>query len=330
MPIARVNRVKLNYLRVGEGPDVVMIHGLAANMAFWNLSIISALSRDFRVTLYDLRGHGKSQMPARGYSPARMALDLRALMDHLGIAQAHLVGHSFGGSVALHFAARHPQRALSLTLADTRVTALQPVQRLKEWPGWKLIMRKLRKVGIFMSGEETDGDHLLLEALARARVLTQGQRRGARRARRRAHPKRETEIFRNKGSLIVPFYEWSGEGASRRWLQLLSTTNAKKHLWAVAGLTRRKIQRLQQPALAIYGQYSHCLPSCRALAESLPNCVTIIVPGAGHFHPMGAPGVFAQHLRQFLLDQTNEEANRKKEVESNGKPQIHAMASTAI
>src|SRR5215470_3923803 len=104
MPFANVNGIKFHFQRVGKGPDVVMIHGLAANLAFWYFRIIPFLMIDFCITAYDLRGHGKSEMSDSGYTSADMAADLDALLDHLGVEKAHLVGHSFGGQVALHYA----------------------------------------------------------------------------------------------------------------------------------------------------------------------------------------------------------------------------------
>ena len=58
------------------------------------------------MTMYDLRGHGRSGSPPRGYSPRVMADDLRDLMDALAIDRAHIISHSFGGQIALHFAGR--------------------------------------------------------------------------------------------------------------------------------------------------------------------------------------------------------------------------------
>ena len=63
MPKACVNGVSLHYQQSGQGPDLVLIHGLAANLAFWFLRIVPALNKRHRVTVYDMRGHGKSGTP---------------------------------------------------------------------------------------------------------------------------------------------------------------------------------------------------------------------------------------------------------------------------
>ncbi|MEW6426943.1 MAG: alpha/beta fold hydrolase [Thermodesulfobacteriota bacterium] len=121
MPSAPVNGTELYYLQDGQGEDVVLVHGLASHHAFWYSGVMVPLRRRYRVTAYDLRGHGKSAMPTEGYTHVAMADDLAALLDHLGIARCHLIGHSYGGLVALTFALGDPQRLLSLTLADVPV-----------------------------------------------------------------------------------------------------------------------------------------------------------------------------------------------------------------
>ncbi|MFL5542204.1 MAG: alpha/beta fold hydrolase, partial [Longimicrobiaceae bacterium] len=121
MPRALVGGVHLHYAQTGRGPDLVMVHGLGANLAFWGLRIAPLLAREFRVTSYDLRGHGRSAAPPAGYTCADMAGDLLGLMEHLELAPAHLVGHSFGGGVALLAAALRPERVRTLVLADAIV-----------------------------------------------------------------------------------------------------------------------------------------------------------------------------------------------------------------
>ena len=98
MPIAQTQRLAISYQQSGIGPDVVMVHGLAANLAFWYLKIVPHFTPHYRVTAYDLRGHGRSEMPPTGYTTRDLAEDLIALLDERGIEKAHLVGHSIGGS----------------------------------------------------------------------------------------------------------------------------------------------------------------------------------------------------------------------------------------
>jgi pimeloyl-ACP methyl ester carboxylesterase len=118
MPKAFVNGINIHYQETGAGSHLVLIHGLTGTLAAWQLGILPSLTDRFQVLAYDLRGHGHSDMPPSGYTSADMARDLLALFDERGIAQTHLVGHSFGGVVALHFAALHSDRVSALTISD--------------------------------------------------------------------------------------------------------------------------------------------------------------------------------------------------------------------
>ena len=114
MPKIQANGALFHYIALGEGPDVVMLHGFLGNLAVWHLSMVPQLRREFRVTTYDLRGHGYSEVTPTGYSAGEMAQDLLCLLDQLGIQKAVLVGHSFGADIALYFALKHPERVSKL------------------------------------------------------------------------------------------------------------------------------------------------------------------------------------------------------------------------
>src|SRR6187431_113384 len=119
MPEVTVNGATLSYAQLmpPDGQfdgDVVMVHGLATNMAFWYFPYAVNLAERYRVTLFDLRGHARSTMTNSGYTPTALGSDLEGLLEHLRIDWAHLVAHSFGGVVALSYAAKRPERVASL------------------------------------------------------------------------------------------------------------------------------------------------------------------------------------------------------------------------
>jgi len=80
MPKIKANGINLHYITVGAGPDVVMLHGFLGNLAVWHLYMVPLLRREFRVTTYDLRGHGYSEVTPSGYSAGDMAEDLRCFL----------------------------------------------------------------------------------------------------------------------------------------------------------------------------------------------------------------------------------------------------------
>lgn len=114
------NGVRHHVQRLGAGaPPVVFVHGLVMdNLSSFYFTLANPVAQSRAAVLYDLRGHGLSERPARGYRVADLVADLAALLDALGIERAALVGNSFGGTVALAFAAAHPARATRLALID--------------------------------------------------------------------------------------------------------------------------------------------------------------------------------------------------------------------
>lgn len=96
----------------GSGPAVVLLHAGVADRGMW-APIVATLSASHRVIAPDLRGFGETPIPGESYADAE---DVLQLLDDLGIDQAVVVGASFGGRVALEFAAQHPERVRSLAL----------------------------------------------------------------------------------------------------------------------------------------------------------------------------------------------------------------------
>jgi pimeloyl-ACP methyl ester carboxylesterase len=111
--------VPIQYVKRGNGPPLVLIHGFAvdAGMNWIQPGTLDTLARDFTVIAPDLRGHGASGKPhdPQAYG-ARLADDIVALLDHLEIPRAHLVGYSMGAGVALRLVTMHPDRARSIVI----------------------------------------------------------------------------------------------------------------------------------------------------------------------------------------------------------------------
>lgn len=118
MPLVAANGLQFHVQEVGAGPPVVMVHGLLiGSLASWYFTAAPALARFHRVRVYDLRGHGRSERAPSGYDVRTMAGDLAALTADLPGA-FDVVGHSWGGVVALRFALDHPERVRRLVIVD--------------------------------------------------------------------------------------------------------------------------------------------------------------------------------------------------------------------
>jgi 3-oxoadipate enol-lactonase len=113
-----VNGAKIYYqtIGIGSGFPVVFIHGLANDLRVWQPQL-AAFSRYFKPLVYDVRGFGQSS-PAEAHFAAD---DLKALLDRLKILQAHVVGVSMGGNIALNFAQCYPERIAKLVAVDADV-----------------------------------------------------------------------------------------------------------------------------------------------------------------------------------------------------------------
>lgn len=105
---------QLHYETAGGGPAMVFVHGFSLDMRSWD-DQFAEFSKDHFVVRYDLRGFGKSSMPASPYDHCE---DLAAVLDHLGVEQAMLVGLSLGANVALRFCLLHPKRVSGCLLAS--------------------------------------------------------------------------------------------------------------------------------------------------------------------------------------------------------------------
>ncbi|OAI48387.1 hypothetical protein AYO44_07065 [Planctomycetaceae bacterium SCGC AG-212-F19] len=120
MPSATVNGSSIFFESQGEGPPIVFVHGLGGTSNVWHAQRV-VLSRYFRVVTFDLTGSGRSDKTRRGYSIEGWADDVAALMDHLGLQDAVVVGHSMGTVIVQKFAAKHPQKAKAIVLAGALV-----------------------------------------------------------------------------------------------------------------------------------------------------------------------------------------------------------------
>lgn len=148
MPVIHVNDVDLYYETHGRGFPIVLAHGYCTSTNLWKHQI-PLLAERYQVIAYDARGHGLSSAPAgkAHYTLSHLVADMHALLQHLGVSQAYIAGHSMGGATTAGFAARHAQMTKAALIcnidaghqppdpendavaAETRRRALDLVQR---------------------------------------------------------------------------------------------------------------------------------------------------------------------------------------------------------
>jgi 3-oxoadipate enol-lactonase len=167
MPTADVHGLQVNYLRIdGRGRDprdrpmVVLVHGLGTDsLASFYLTMAAPLSAaGIDALVYDLRGHGRTGQPPAGYTLGHFTDDLVGLLDVLGIDRpAHIVGNSFGGTLAFAMAAHHADRVASVVSIESEPPTHVWAERLRRT--LEYVRRDLAREDTYRWLAETFGAH---------------------------------------------------------------------------------------------------------------------------------------------------------------------------
>jgi pimeloyl-ACP methyl ester carboxylesterase len=123
MPTATVNGVRLFYTLTGDGAPLALVHGSWGESVAWD-QVLPACAQRFRVLTYDRRGHSRSERPPTQGSAEEDTADLAALIAHLDLGPTHIVGNSFGASVALRLAVQHPELVRSVAAHEPPLLGL--------------------------------------------------------------------------------------------------------------------------------------------------------------------------------------------------------------
>jgi pimeloyl-ACP methyl ester carboxylesterase len=118
MPSANINGINIHYEVYGVGEPLVLITGYGVDCSVWQ-SILDPLSKIFQVIIFDNRGAGRTDAPKECYSIETMANDTFALMNFLNIQQAHVLGHSLGGTIAQMLAYLYPHKVKKLIISNS-------------------------------------------------------------------------------------------------------------------------------------------------------------------------------------------------------------------
>lgn len=289
MPFIEGEGVRLNYLALpfegpeaqrGEAETLILIHGLATNMAFWYMSVAPALRQRFNVVLYDLRGHGKSSMPVSGYRPEDAATDLELLCDQLGIEECHIMAHSFGSVVALTFALRNRGRIASLVLADAHITAVRALVKETGWAFSAKVQAVLDGAGLELSACDPYLGYRLLKLVPSRYPGLRG-------------------LPRELEAIINPLLGAVGNKTIERWIRLLDTTSAERELLTDDGLLLPELRKIDAPVLAFYGERSQSKMTGETLLKVWPHARFVCVRQAGHFFPVTHPGFVVDESLKF-------------------------------
>jgi pimeloyl-ACP methyl ester carboxylesterase len=278
MPKVRIaSGLNVHYEQVGSGPDLVMVHGIAGHLAIWHFNIIPLLWERYRILTYDLRGHGYTEMTEIGYTPEEQATDLAQLLDALGIEKADIVGHSFGGDIALYFASYYPERCRNVVLIEALIPAMANILTRSDFERADWAATILEKMGAIIPEERRmDTAYMLREAVNMPNKW--GPMKGLPRRKRRHDD----------------------------WLEkLYTTTSILKDALEVGELTEEKIRQIDVPVHLVYDSGSLMWhKSFGFLRDNLPKVSWILLEThddqLAHFAPLEKPELIVEHILNGL------------------------------
>ena len=152
MMIIKVKDLDINYIQYGEGSDIVLLHGWGQNIKMME-PIGEKLASKFKVTILDLPGHGNSSEPKEALTIYDFCEILKEFLDKLKIDNPIIIGHSFGGRIAIIYASHYDTEKLILLGA--------PCVRKKEKLGLKIkTLKQLKKIPVLNKFEEFAKRHI--------------------------------------------------------------------------------------------------------------------------------------------------------------------------
>jgi pimeloyl-ACP methyl ester carboxylesterase len=255
----------LYYEVAGKGMPLILSHAAFLDSRMFD-EVWEPLAKHFRVVRYDLRGFGKSS-PATG--PLCRRNDLTALLNHLDIAKAHLVGCSLSGEIGLDLTLEQPQRVASLTLVGSTPSgfALQG-----EPPRYLFEM-----MDAMQSGDLARANELQI------RIWLDGQNR---------EPEQVDSTIRKKA------LEMNRVPVSQSTFFLADT----QPLNPLTPPAVTRLESVQCPTLIVAGSLDHSeiLRAAGEMADRIPNSQKIIIDGCGHVPSYEQPRMFVKELLSFL------------------------------
>jgi pimeloyl-ACP methyl ester carboxylesterase len=280
---AIVHGHSVSYLEAGEGPVMLLIHGIAGTCENWR-EVLEPLARHHTVIAPDLPGHGASQAGAGDYSIGALASGLRDLLLSLGHERATVVGHSLGGGVAMQLAYQYPEMLERLVLVSSGGLGpeVSPILRAAALPGADLFISVTAGTGQKVGS-----------TLARG-LAAVGLRPNADVA----------EVARGYASLEDPV----------RRAAFLDT------LRAVVGTRGQRVDASDRlylaeavPVLIVWGARDSIIPVRHAedAAQAIPGSRLEVFGDVGHLPQLEAPGRFIAVLERFLRETEPAEFDRE-------------------
>jgi pimeloyl-ACP methyl ester carboxylesterase len=260
--------VKLYYEEVGHGTPIVFVHEFADDVRGWAAQV-KFFARRYRTIAFNARGYPPSDVPEdpERYSQAQAAEDIKAVLDHLGLTNAHVVGLSMGGYATLHFGLRHPDRALSLTVGGAGYGS----------------------VSADRAAFHRDTDHVVAQfeqgGMARvAEFYTRGPTR--------------VQFMAKDPVGWQEFYDRFAGGSARGHANTMRGVQRRRpSVFELEG----ELRRLEVPTLIMTGDEDEpCLEPAIFLKRTIRTAGLVVLPNSGHAINLEEPDLFNRAVLDFL------------------------------
>lgn len=270
----RVDGINIRYAEAGEGPTVLLVHGLATSMITWCRNMRALADAGYRAVALDLPGYGGSGlMDDRGYSPESAAIFLVAFADAMGIDRFSVVGNSAGGLIAGVTALDHPERVEKLALVGSA-----GLGKRVSWP--------LRLISIPVVGELVYKPQMISKEALIKRIFYRP-------------PEFLEEIIPEMVRVrCLPHGPYVMLRSVRSGVNLLGL-RPEHHILDRLG-------ELEAPILAVWGKDDLVIPPIREedVLRVAPESTIRVLPQCGHWPQMEKPDEFNEILLGFLSRST--------------------------
>ncbi|WP_183094246.1 alpha/beta fold hydrolase [Nocardioides stalactiti] len=277
------------FVKTGSGPALLLLHGLACDSTTWN-RVIPILAKKYTVIAPDLLGHGLSDKPRADYTLGGYANGMRDLLTILGIDKVTVVGHSFGGGVAMQFAYQFPERTQRVMLVSSGGLGpeVTPIIKLIQAPGWEQVMRVLTLPGI---------RHVETAAL---RALSTYGGGGLR---------KYTRDLDEAAAIVDSWADRRTRFAIRHLVRAVIDWQGQ-----IVTMSDRAYLTETMPMAVVWGRDDQVIPVRHSsnVAALAPEASVRVLPDSGHFPHRDHPEEFARLLDEFVSTSEPAVYNRAK------------------
>ena len=261
------------YVKVGQGPALLLLHGLGCDHTTW-LPVVHQLAERFTVIAPDLLGHGSSAKPRADYSVGGYANGMRDLLTMLNIDKVTVVGHSFGGGVAMQFAYQFPERTerMILVAPGGMGPEVTPLIRAVTLPGFHQAMAVATLPGVRHAGKAG------LRALSRTGLSA-------------------TRDLGEVAEIYESFKDPRSRAAIRHVVRAVVDLRGQ-----IVTMVDRAYLTQAMPMLVVWGNEDHVIPARQAhrVARIAPDAVVEVMANSGHFPHKDHPERFVRILDAFI------------------------------